>query len=49
MKEKGRRLAHKIKEVTNEIFAALDGNFSPPYDLNARAKRRREKEMIPVR
>jgi hypothetical protein len=49
MKEKGKRLAQKINEVTNEIFAVIDGNFSSLYDLNARVKIRRENDMIPVK
>jgi nitrogenase subunit NifH len=45
----GRRLAQKIKEVTNEVFAVIDGDFSSLYDLNARAKSRRDKDMMPVK
>ena len=45
----GRRLAQKIKEDTNEAFAVMDEDFSVLYDLNARAKSRRESDMIPVK
>ena len=45
----GRRLAQKTKEVTNEAFAVIDEDFSSLYDLNARAKSRRERDMIPVK
>jgi hypothetical protein len=49
MKEKGKRLAQKTNEITNEIFAVIDGNFSSRYDLNAKVKIRRENDMIPVK
>jgi len=47
--DKGRRLAQKTKEVTNEAFAVIDEDFSVLYDLNARAKRRRDKDIMPVK
>ena len=49
MKDRGRRLAQKINVITSETFAVIGEDFSPLYDLNARARSRRENDMIPVK
>jgi len=50
MKDSGRRLTQTRNETIKEIFGVTDGDlFSLSYALNAMAKSRREKDMIPVR
>ena len=50
MKDRGRRLAQKMNAITSEKFAVIgEAFFSLLYDLNVRAKKRREKDMIPVK